>query len=254
MENVVYRFQKAENVHEIYIYDEIRKTGPFNWETWSYDESETSAKHFNELLAEIPETDEIKIYFNSNGGSVDQGTAIFNALKQHKAHKTGIVMGCCHSIAFTILQACDKRIMGLGTTAIIHNMWTYVEGNAAQLRAEADNLDVAMDACIQLYMQRATISEEQLRELMDKTTTLSPQMALDYGLIDEIGVEEPMEGNMQQVMDENEKLRRQLANRDEYHKQLVEFCQSLKKPEVAPVQQKYSRFVGRKKEETTNEN
>lgn len=137
-ENVIYRFQQQDNVHEIYIYDEIKKTGPFNWETWQYEDSETSAKHFKELLDAIPETDEIKIYFNSNGGSVDQGTAIYNMLKQHGSYKTGIVMGVCHSIAFTILQACDKRIMGQGTTAIIHDMWETVTGNAADLRAGID--------------------------------------------------------------------------------------------------------------------
>lgn len=87
--NVIYRFQQQDNVHEIYIYDEIKKTGPFNWETWQYEDSETSAKHFKELLDAIPETDEIKIYFNSNGGSVDQGTAIYNMLKQHGSYKTG---------------------------------------------------------------------------------------------------------------------------------------------------------------------
>ena len=35
--------------------------------------------------------------------------------------------------------------MGQGTTAIIHDMWETVTGNAADLRAEADNLDVAME-------------------------------------------------------------------------------------------------------------
>ena len=58
---VVYRFQQTDNVHEIFIFDEIRKIGPFNWDTWQYDDSETSAKHFKELLDAIPETDEIKI-------------------------------------------------------------------------------------------------------------------------------------------------------------------------------------------------
>ena len=83
------------------------------------------------------ETDEIKIYFNSNGGSVDQGTAIYNMLQQHGSYKTGIVMGGCHSIAFTILQACDKRIMGQGTTAVIHDIWETVTGNAADLRGRS---------------------------------------------------------------------------------------------------------------------
>ena len=49
---VVYRFQQMDNVHEIFIFDEIRKIGPFNWDTWQYDDSETSAKHFKELLDE----------------------------------------------------------------------------------------------------------------------------------------------------------------------------------------------------------
>lgn len=33
---VVYRFQQTDNVHEIFIFDEIRKIGPFNWDTWQY--------------------------------------------------------------------------------------------------------------------------------------------------------------------------------------------------------------------------
>lgn len=235
--NVIYRFQKTDNVHEIFIFDEIRKTGPFNWETWQYEDSETSAKHFKELLDEIPENEDIKIYFNSNGGSVDQGTAIYNMLQQHGSYKTGIVMGGCHSIAFTILQACDKRIMGQGTTAIIHDMWETVTGNAADLRAEADNLDVAMDSCIALFMQRATISEDELREMMHKTTTLSPQMALEYGLIDEIGVKPNDDDSddstkLQEVLNENEMLKQQLRFKSEHQKQLAEFYQLTHKDET----------------------
>ena len=42
-ENVIYRFQQQDNVHEIYIYDEIKKTGPFNWETlWALKEQDSS--------------------------------------------------------------------------------------------------------------------------------------------------------------------------------------------------------------------
>ena len=232
--NIVYRFQQTDNVHEIFIFDEIKKTGPFNWDTWKYEDSETSAEHFRELLNAIPENEEIKIYFNSNGGSVDQGTTIYNMLQQHGSYKTGIVMGGCHSIAFTILQACDKRIMGQGTTAIIHDMWETVTGNADDLRAEADNLDVAMDSCIALFMQRATVSEDELREMMHKTTTLSPQMALDYGLIDEIGVAqkgEDLDVKLQEVVNENKMLWQQMNVRNEHQKQLAEFYQLTHKKE-----------------------
>ena len=208
--NIVYRFQQIDNVHEIFIFDEIRKTGPFNWDTWQYEDSETSAKHFKELLDAIPENEEIKIYFNSNGGSVDQGTTIYNMLQQHGSYKTGIVMGGCHS------------------------MWETVTGNAADLRAEADNLDVAMDSCVALFMQRATVSEDELREMMHKTTTLSPQMALECGLIDEIGVapkEEDPDVKLQEVVNENKVLRQRINTRNEHQKQLAEFYQLTHKKE-----------------------
>ena len=71
--------QKAEgNVHQIFIYDDIEKHGDFNWQTWSYDESETSAAHFRDVLNTIPSDAEIEIHFNTNGGSVSEGTSIYN--------------------------------------------------------------------------------------------------------------------------------------------------------------------------------
>lgn len=83
-----YMFNTQGNVHNIYLYDDIEEKGDWNWETWTRDDSETSAKHFQEELAQIPETDEICLYINSNGGSVKEGTAIYNQLKRHGAHKT----------------------------------------------------------------------------------------------------------------------------------------------------------------------
>lgn len=227
-----YCFQKAdsENKHEIFLYDDITKYGDFNWETWEYDESETSAKHFKDMLDEIPETDEIELHINSNGGSVAEGTAIYNLLKQHSSKKTGIVDGVCHSIAFTILQACDTRIMGDGTSAIIHNIWTRVEGNAEELRKKADDLDKFMESCIQLYMKRCTVSEEELKAMMDAETVLTPQDALNYGLIDQIGVkaQESSGDELERLVEENRQLRQQIKNDNFAKQQLTDFLQSVK--------------------------
>lgn len=180
--------KQKDDVHQIYLYDEVTEIGNFNWETWSYEESETSAKRFQQMLDEIPEDGKIELYINSCGGSVKEGTAIFNQLKRHKAYKTGYVDGAGHSIAFTILQACDWRVMGEGTSALIHEPWTAVAGNARQLRDEADNLDALTQSSISLFMNRAkNITEKELRKMLEKETMLTPDMALEYGLIDEIG-------------------------------------------------------------------
>ena len=44
-----FRFEQlGGDTHKLYIYDDVTAYGPFNWETWAYDESETSAKYFRE--------------------------------------------------------------------------------------------------------------------------------------------------------------------------------------------------------------
>lgn len=184
-----YCFQQDQgsDVHKLYIYDDVTEYGGFNWNTWEYEESETSAKYFRDQLELIPETDIIELHINSRGGSVKEGVAIYNQLKQHKAHKKGYVDGVAYSIAFVILQACDERIMGLGTSALIHNMWVETWGNAKQLRKEADDLDILSESNRKIFMARAkNITEEELMEKMDAETYLTPDECVDFGFCDKV--------------------------------------------------------------------
>ena len=66
-----YCFKQAADpaVHLLYIYDDVSAYGEFDWKTWSYTESETSAKYFRDQLAAIPEDHTIELHINSNGGS-----------------------------------------------------------------------------------------------------------------------------------------------------------------------------------------
>lgn len=234
---IYFCLQKMEgNVHKLYFYDDIKKYGGFNWETWSYEDAETSVNHLRKLLEDIPETDTIEIHFNTNGGSVSEGTAIYNTLKQHGAKKIGIVDGVCHSIGLTILQACDERVMGDGTSALLHNVWMTVSGNAKELRDAADRVDAYTESSIALYMNRCTISEEELRQLMDAETVLTPKKALEYGFIDKIGVaterlDEDL--NYQLLKEENAMLKEKIKNNDFCQKELKEFLMAVK-PSVKP--------------------
>lgn len=254
MNRMNYCFQKSENAYKIYLYDDITKHGGFNWETWEFEDSETSAKHFRELLDQIPNGSEIELHINSNGGSVSEGTAIFNLLEQHDSKKTGIVDGVCHSIAFTILQGCDKRVMGYGTSAIIHNMWMNVTGNSSQLRKTADDLDAHMESCIQLYMRRAIgITEDELRRMLDKETVLTPQMALEYGFADEIGFSEkkPDEETLQAVLQENKFLKQQLAEQKSIKDTMSAFVKSNYQKAKNPTEEKsgFEKFFKKKEKE-----
>lgn len=215
---------QAENKTLLYIYDDVSEYGEFDWETWSEKESETSAKFFAKKLSEIAEGQTIELHINSNGGSVKEGTAIYNLLKQKSGEKIGIVDGVAHSVAFLILQACDVRKMCLGTTALIHNMWLYCAGNATQLRKYADDLDDMMAANRKIFLERATISEEELCDLMEKETYLTPEKALEYGLIDEIMSErrkdEDIEADVKNAEKQLSEMRRQLNSQQSFREQI----------------------------------
>lgn len=154
-------------------------------------EDETSASSFKKDLDELGDVSDIELHINSGGGSVFDGIAIFNMLKAHKSKITVHVDALAASIASVIAMAGDKIIMPNNSMLMIHNPWTFTQGNAKQLRKQADDLDQIGKASRQSYLAKAgdSLTESKLIELLDAETWLTAEEAVDYGLADE--VEEP---------------------------------------------------------------
>lgn len=234
-----FRFEQMEHGTKLYIYDNVTAYGDFNWETWEYEESETSASYFRKQLEGIPQDGEIELHVNSYGGDVKEGIAIYNLLRQHGAKKTCYVDGFAYSIASVICLACDKVIMGLGTSMLIHNMSMYTYGNAEQLRKAADDLDVLMESNRQVYMARAkNLTEEQLTEMMNAETYLTPEQCLEYGFCDEIGTYQADEGRINQ---QNALMVRQLMQElngiKSFKEEMRQFVGEPPKPQEDPPQE-----------------
>ncbi len=243
-----YCFQQAAGgVHKLYIYDDVKAYSRFNWETWKYEESETSAKYFREKLEQIPDTDTIELHINSNGGSVKEGVAIYNQLKQKKCKKVGYVDGVAYSVAFVILQACDERIMGIGTSALIHEIWIETCGNAKELRKMADDLDVLMESNRKIFLERSNLTEQQLIEMMEAETFLTPEQCLEYALIDEVGTYRAEESDPQNNIEEQVQQMKKLLEEKRIFRNELEKLQSLKKeePEQKKTMNKLAGFFGK---------
>ena len=174
-------FQKAEDdTHKLYIYDDVTAYGTFNWSTWSYEESETSAKYFQEQLAAIPDTATIELHINSNGGSVKEGVAIYNQLKQKS-----------------------------------------VDGNAKELRKAADDLDTLMESNRQIFLEKSNLEEQQLIDMMEAETFLTPEKALEYGLIDRVDSYQADDKDVQQrLMSRVQQLSGVIAQQKSFREQL----------------------------------
>lgn len=143
--------------------------------------SETSANAFREALRRNPNATQINISINSYGGSVFEGTAIYNQLRRHPAHKTVYIDGFACSIASVIAMAGDEIVMPKNALMMIHNMWMCVAGNAQELRKAADDLDTINDAGRQAYLSRVNISEEELVRMMDAETWLTAEQCVQMG-------------------------------------------------------------------------
>lgn len=177
--------QQADNKISLYIYGDVEGDS-YDWWTGDVIESETSANHFRNELAKYPNAQQIDIFINSYGGSVFEGTAIYNQLKRHTAHKTVYIDGFACCIASVIAMAGDEIVMPRNALMMIHNMWMGVCGNATELRKAADDLDTINAAGRAAYLERAgeKLSEDQLVGMMDDETWLTAAQCIEYGLAD----------------------------------------------------------------------
>lgn len=212
---------------DLYIYGDVEGDS-YDWWTDEVIESETSANHFREELAKYPNVAEINVYINSNGGSVFEGTAIYNQLRRHPAKKTVYIDGFACSIASVIAMAGDEIVMPKNALMMIHNPWMYTYGNAADLRKAADDLDTIAKACRQAYLTKAgeKLDEEKLAEMMDAETWLTAEECLNLGLADRYAEKEAdlslaagilQKANLQleQRIKINQSLQKQLKNLQE---------------------------------------
>lgn len=223
--------QKAQNnVLEIYIYGDVESDG-YDWWTDEVIRSETSANTFREELAKYADAAEIKLYINSNGGSVFEGTAIYNQLKRHPAKKTVYIDGFACSIASVIAMAGDEIIMPRNALMMIHNMWMCAYGNSAELRKTADDLDIINNAGKQAYLQKAgeKVTEELITRMMDDETWLTAEDCIRYGLADRFADEDADPAEVAGVM---QKANLSVQQRIEMQKSLVAQLRQLTEPRI----------------------
>ena len=162
---------------EVLIYGDIG----FDW--WA-DESVTAIKLVREIN-ELVNAERITARINSYGGLVSDGTAIFNALRNHAAHVTTIIDGVAYSVASMIAMAGDEIHMPSNTTIMIHAPWNYVAGNSNELRLAADVLDKTAEGMASSYVRGELTYDEALGLLQDGVDHYyTAAEALEAGLID----------------------------------------------------------------------
>ena len=181
-----YALEKTEKKASLYIFGSIS--------SYPWREKDKDAYAIVKELSEL-EVDEIDVHINSTGGAVAEGLAIYNVLKNSGMKVTTFCDGFACSAASVVFMAGDERVMNEASLLLIHNAWTYTQGNAADFRKAAEDLDTITQASVKSYMRHVNISEEELKQMMNEETWISAEDAKKMGFATKILEEKVEEAN-----------------------------------------------------------
>lgn len=149
--------------------------------SWPWLNSDVSSYNLAQQIKDLEDVDEITVGINSYGGEVSEGLAIYNALRNSPAKVTTRCDGFACSAASIIFCAGEERIMKDASLLMIHNAWTWVEGDANELRKQADDLDKITEPSIRAYLSVCNLDRDELKAMMDSETWIDPDEALEMG-------------------------------------------------------------------------
>lgn len=143
------------------------------------------------FVASIPKDDDtIDMRIFCNGGSVVEGWAIYDRLRQSGKKITCTVEGKAASMATIIMLAAPKESRKAYENAsfLLHNPW--VPGwclgdqlNAKDLKNQSEEMQMWQDKMVDAYVERCECDREEIQALMDKDIFISTSEALRLGLI-----------------------------------------------------------------------
>ena len=153
-----------------------------------YDEVGAFGSGSKEFLADLAKLDgqHLHLRINSPGGSVVEGTAIYNALLRHKGGLTVHIDALATSMASVIAMAGAPVYIADNALLMIHNPWTVSMGDSDQLRREAALLDKLKDSLRNAYVRKTGMEADRIAQMMDEETWLDAVEAVALGFADAI--------------------------------------------------------------------
>lgn len=153
-----------------------------------YDEIGAFGAGSKEFLGDLSKLagQHIHLRINSPGGSVVEGTAIYNALRRHQGGLTVHIDAMAASMASVIAMAGSPVYIADNALLMIHNPWTVSMGESKDLRKEADLLDKLKVNLRNAYVRKTGMNETDISAMMDAETWLDAVEAVALGFADAI--------------------------------------------------------------------
>jgi len=139
-------------------------------------------------LASEDSQKDIFLYINSPGGSVTDGLAIFDTMNYVQPPVSTICIGQAASMAAILLAAGakGKRQALPNSRIMMHQPLGGIEGQASDIEIYAKETLHIKERTHAILAELTGQTLERIRKDTDRNFFMSPQEALEYGLIDDI--------------------------------------------------------------------
>ena len=139
-------------------------------------------------LDNLKRGNDISLYINSPGGSVDDTMAIYDTIRFVSSPVATYCIGRAQSGAAVILAAGTKgkRYALAHAKIMLHQPWGGVTGQAADIKIQAEEIIKAKKMINEILSTHTGQSIEKITEETERDRYMTAEEAREYGLIDEV--------------------------------------------------------------------
>ena len=131
-------------------------------------------------------SDDLIVEINSPGGYTAPAAEIYTALKAYKGNIEVHIVGEADSAASIIAMAGNKVLMSPMAMMMIHRAMSSADGNADDLASGKQALDELDQNIVNAYAVKTGKDEQDIYNLMSKTTWMNAKTAVQEGFADGI--------------------------------------------------------------------
>ena len=139
------------------------------------------------LEAQDPDKD-IQFYINSPGGSITSGMAIYDTMKYIKCDVSTICIGMAETSHLMYLSSGTKgkRLALPNSEIMIHQPSAGTQGQVTDMAIHLARIQRIKDKINSIMAENTGKSVDVIRNACERDNFMSPQEALDFGLIDKV--------------------------------------------------------------------
>lgn len=148
------------------------------------------------LESENP-TKDISFYINSPGGIVTSGLAIYDTMRYIRPDVSTVCIGQAASMGSLLLcsGAKGKRYSLPNSRIMMHQPSGGAQGQATDIEIQAREILSLRQRLNKIYMDNTGQKQDVIEKTVERDRYMSPEEALDFGLLDEVVTSRPAANN-----------------------------------------------------------